>query len=107
MTKLDKIYEAFRTVMECSLFLALEMVPWFLLAFVVLDGGRMVKTIECPYCNRSHAEKVWFADEYRWTDIVATDPNNTDCLSNVYVCLSCGRVALLGAEVTPHADRRD
>ena len=38
MTKLDKIYEAFRTVMECSLFLALAMVPWFLLAFVVWMG---------------------------------------------------------------------
>lgn len=35
MTKLDKIYEAFRTVMECSLFLALAMVPWFLLGFLV------------------------------------------------------------------------
>ena len=35
MTKLDKIYEAFRTVMECSLFLAMAMVPWFLLCFVV------------------------------------------------------------------------
>ena len=36
MTKLDKIYEAFKTVMECSLFLALAIVPWFLLAFVFL-----------------------------------------------------------------------
>ncbi len=67
----------------------------------------MVETIECPYCHKSHAVKVWFAGEYRWNDIVATDPNNTDCLSNVYVCLSCGRVALLDAEVTPHAERRD
>ena len=35
MTKLDQIYEAFKTVMECSLFLALAIVPWFLLGFVV------------------------------------------------------------------------
>lgn len=35
MTKLDKIYEAFNTVMECSLFLALAIVPWFILGFVV------------------------------------------------------------------------
>jgi len=35
MTKLDQIYEAFRTGMECSLFLALAIVPWFLLGFVV------------------------------------------------------------------------
>ena len=35
MTKNDKIYEAFKTVMECSLFLAMAFVPWFLLGFVV------------------------------------------------------------------------
>lgn len=35
MTKYDKVYEAFKTVMECSIFLALAIVPWFLLAFVV------------------------------------------------------------------------
>ncbi|WP_417060335.1 hypothetical protein [Ellagibacter isourolithinifaciens] len=35
MTKLDQIYEAFKTVMECSLFIALAIVPWFLLGFVV------------------------------------------------------------------------
>lgn len=35
MTKLDKIYEAFKTVMECGILLALAIVPWFLLAFVV------------------------------------------------------------------------
>lgn len=35
MTKLDQIYEAFKTVMECSLFIALAIVPWFLLSFVV------------------------------------------------------------------------
>lgn len=35
MTKLDKIYEVFKTVMEYSILLALATVPWFLLAFVV------------------------------------------------------------------------
>lgn len=35
MTKLDKIYEAFRTVMECSLFLAMAFLPWFILGFLV------------------------------------------------------------------------
>lgn len=57
----------------------------------------MVETIECPHCHRSHAVKVWFAGEYCWIDRVATDPNNTDCMSNVYVCPSCGRVSLLDA----------
>lgn len=66
-----------------------------------------MKTIECPYCHRSHAVKVLFAGEYRWNDIVATDPNNTDCLSNVYVCLSCGRVVPLDAEVTLHTRQMD
>lgn len=35
MTKHDKIYEAFKTLFECSLFLALAIVPWFILGFVV------------------------------------------------------------------------
>lgn len=35
MTKLDKIYEVFKTVMEYIILLALAIVPWFLLAFVV------------------------------------------------------------------------
>lgn len=35
MTKLDKIYEAFRTVMERSLFLAMAFLPWFLPGFLV------------------------------------------------------------------------
>lgn len=38
MTKLDQIYEAFKTVMECSLFLALAIVPWFLFGFVIWAG---------------------------------------------------------------------
>lgn len=36
MTKYDKVYEVFKTLFECSLFLALAIVPWFLLGFVVL-----------------------------------------------------------------------
>lgn len=35
MTKLDKIYEAFITVMACSLFLVLGMLPWFIFAFAI------------------------------------------------------------------------
>lgn len=35
MTKLDKIYEAFKTVVERSLFLAMAFSPWFLLGFLV------------------------------------------------------------------------
>lgn len=38
MTKLDKIYEALETVMERTVFLApkmLQMLPWFLLGFVL------------------------------------------------------------------------
>lgn len=35
MTKLDKIYETFKTVMECSLFLTMAFVPCFLLGFLV------------------------------------------------------------------------
>lgn len=35
MTNSDKIYEAFKTVMECSLFLAMACLPWFILGFLV------------------------------------------------------------------------
>lgn len=35
MTKLDKIYKALKTIFEFSIFLAMVIVPWFLLAFVV------------------------------------------------------------------------
>lgn len=35
MTKLDKIYEALKTAMECSLFLAMAMLPWFTLGLMV------------------------------------------------------------------------
>ena len=35
MTKLDKIHEAFKTVMEYSLFLALAVLPWFTLGLMV------------------------------------------------------------------------
>lgn len=35
MTKLDKIYEAFKTIFECSLFLAMAFLPWFLSGFLV------------------------------------------------------------------------
>ena len=55
----------------------------------------MVETIECPYCRKSHAVKVWFPDGYRWEGNATTDPNDNDCMCNVYVCPSCGRVSLL------------
>lgn len=54
-------------------------------------------TIECPYCRKSHAVKVWFTDGYRWSGDVTTDPSNSNCDCNVYVCPSCGRVSLLDA----------
>lgn len=38
MTKHDQIYEAFKTVMECSIFIALAIVPWFLLGLVIWMG---------------------------------------------------------------------
>ena len=34
MTKYDKVYEAFKTFFECSLFLAMAFLPWFLLGFL-------------------------------------------------------------------------
>lgn len=67
----------------------------------------MVETIECPHCHRSHAVKVWFTDGYRWSGNVTTDPSNSDCYCNVYVCPSCGRVALIDSEVVPYDERRD
>ena len=50
----------------------------------------MVETIECPYCHKSHAVKVWFTDGYQWSGNVTTDPNNSDCMCNVYICPNCG-----------------
>lgn len=35
MTKYDKVYEVFKTLFECSLFLAMAFLPWFLLVFLV------------------------------------------------------------------------
>lgn len=57
----------------------------------------MVKTIKCPHCRKSHSVKVWFPDGYRWEGNATTDPNNSDCRCNMYVCPSCGRVSLLDA----------
>lgn len=35
MTKHGKVYEVFKTLFECSLFLAMAFLPWFLLGFLV------------------------------------------------------------------------
>lgn len=33
-----------------------------------------------------------------WHDVASTNPSDKECMCNVYVCPSCGRVALLDAE---------
>ena len=58
--------------------------------------------IECPYCHKSDAVKLWFLSTDQssfvyWHDVASTNPNDRDCACNVYVCPSCGRVALLDA----------
>lgn len=58
--------------------------------------------IECPYCRKSDAVKLWFlctdqSSFVYWHDVASTNLNDEDCMSNVYVCPSCGRVALLDA----------
>ena len=58
--------------------------------------------IECPYCHESHAVKLWFlctnnSDFVYWHDVASTNPHDMDCMCNVYVCPSCGKVALLDA----------
>lgn len=34
----DKIYEVFKMIFECSLFLAMALLPWLILIFVVWVG---------------------------------------------------------------------
>lgn len=58
------------------------------------DPTAAIETIKCSYCHESDLIKVWFADGYQWSDKVTTDPNNNNCICNVYVCPSCGRVSL-------------
>ena len=58
--------------------------------------------IECPYCHKSDAVKLWFLSTDQssfvyWHDVASTNPNDRDCACNVYVCPSCGRVTLLDA----------
>lgn len=67
----------------------------------------MTEMIECPYCHKAQAVKLWLPNGPAWYDVASTNPNDEDCTCNVYVCPSCGRVALLDAEVVPHAQRRD
>lgn len=33
-----------------------------------------------------------------WVDFVATNPNNEDCLCNVYICPQCGRIVVLNTK---------
>lgn len=68
--------------------------------------------IECPYCHKSDAVKLWFlcTDQSSfayWHDVASTNPTDEDCMCNVYVCPSCGRVTILDAEVVHNAERRD
>lgn len=69
--------------------------------------SEMIETIECPYCHKAQAVKLWRTNGPAWDDTASTDPNDRDCTCNVYVCPSCGRVAILYAEVMPDAERRD
>lgn len=60
-------------------------------------------TIECPYCHKSDAVKLWFlctdqSNFVYWHDVASTNPDDGDCVCNAYVCPSCGRVALLDAK---------
>lgn len=67
---------------------------------VMTDKEKPLKCVKCPYCDTGQAVKLWFligdnrttAD---WVDFVATNPNDEDCLCNVYVCPQCGRVVVL------------
>lgn len=71
------------------------------------DKERRFEVVKCLYCHTSHAVKLWFicgdnrttAD---WVDFATTDPDDRDCLCNVYVCPQCGRVTILDAR----GDRR-
>ena len=70
---------------------------------MITDKKKPFEWIKCPYCDTGQAVKLWFligdnrttAD---WVDFVATNPNNEDCLCNVYVCPQCGRVVVLDHE---------
>ena len=60
--------------------------------------------IECPYCHESNAVKLWFLNTDQnsfvyWHDIVSTDPSSRRSACNVYVCPTCGKVALLDVSV--------
>jgi len=67
------------------------------------EGGRRMteekrfNNVLCPHCYKAQAVKVWFPDGYRWDGNATTDPNDNDCMCNMYVCPSCGRVSLLDA----------
>ncbi len=69
----------------------------------------MIETIECPYCHKAQAVKLWFLAEIAWYGRATTDPNGKGCECEVYVCPSCGRVSLLDADerMAPDAERRD
>lgn len=66
----------------------------------ITDKKKTLECVKCPYCDTGQAVKLWFligdnrttAD---WVDFVATNPNDEDCLCNVYACPQCGRVVVL------------
>lgn len=58
----------------------------------------MIETIECPYCHKAQAVKLWFPADITWYGRATTDPRGKGCECEVYVCPSCGRVSLLDAD---------
>lgn len=66
------------------------------------DRVRTFNGIKCPYCDTGYAVKLWFfcggnQTSNGWVDFATTDPDDMDCLCNVYACPQCGRVAVLNA----------
>ena len=63
---------------------------------------RTFSSIKCPYCNTSHAVKLWFPcgdhdGRVTFVYFATTDPDDRDCLCNVYACPQCGRITVLDA----------
>lgn len=57
------------------------------------DNKKPFEYIKCPRGKRSSCgDNRTTAD---WVDFMTTNPNNEDCLCNVYVCPQCGRVVIL------------
>lgn len=67
---------------------------------VITDTKKPFEWVKCPYCDTGQAVKLWFligdnrttAD---WVDFVTTNPDNRNCLYNVYLCPQCGHFVIL------------